>query len=136
MFYYCGSALTFEQWQALGYDTHSRVVNPNFRDLVNFVPAARLDYGKNLGAEWEEGLSVNARWGITDPAKTRQNGTWQVGAVIHEAVTPEPVNQPPSINISSPTKSTAFTSPATVTIDASASDSDGTVAKVEFYNGS
>ena len=135
MFYYCGSALTFEQWQALGYDTHSRVVNPNFRDLVDFVPAARLDYGKNLGTEWEEGLSVNARWGTTDPAKTRQNGTWQVGAVLHEAVTPEPVNQPPSINISSPTKSTAFTSPATVTIDASASDSDGTVTKVEFYNG-
>ncbi len=136
MFYYCGSALTFEQWQALGYDTHSRVINPHFRDLVTFVPSVRLDYGKNLGEEWEEGLSVNARWGTTDPVKASQNGLWQVGAIIHEVPTTEPVNQPPLINISSPTKSTAFTAPATVTIDASVTDSDGTVAKVEFYNGS
>jgi hypothetical protein len=46
-----------------------------------------------------------------------------------------PVNSPPAINISSPTKSTAFIAPATITIDAAASDSDGTVVKVEFFNG-
>jgi uncharacterized repeat protein (TIGR02059 family) len=45
-------------------------------------------------------------------------------------------NQPPVINITSPTKSTAFISPATITIDAAASDPDGTISIVEFYNGS
>jgi hypothetical protein len=45
-------------------------------------------------------------------------------------------NLPPLVNISSPTKSTSFISPATITIDAVASDPDGTVIKVEFYNGS
>ena len=45
------------------------------------------------------------------------------------------VNQPPIISLSSPTKSTAYTEPATITIDASAGDPDGTVTKVEFYNG-
>jgi len=46
-----------------------------------------------------------------------------------------PVNSPPLIDISSPTKSTTFIAPATVTIDASASDRDGKVVRVEFYNG-
>ena len=245
LFYYCGSVKTFAQWQALGYDTHSRVINPNFKDFINFVPAARLDYGTDLGSEWAKGLSVNARWGTTDPETAQQNGKWQVGAVIYKevATTPAPapvpvytgsainesapgrlemtysltlanivpaasaftvkvnnvtrnvstvaisgtkvlitlaspvvfgdaitvaytkpstnplqtaeggqaasltaqnvtnsrsapVNQPPAVSISSPTKSTAFISPATVTIDAVASDPDGTVSRVEFYNGS
>lgn len=244
VFYYCGARKTFAEWQALGYDTHSRVINPNFKDLVNFVPAARLDYGTDLGSEWVKGLSVNARWGTTDPETVNQNGKWQVGAVIYKEIitepTPVPVpiyagsvineatpsrlemtynmslanvipatsaftvkvnsldrgvnavavsgtkvlltlaspvvfgdaitiaytrpssnplqttlgglaesltaqtvvnnrsapaNQPPSVNISSPTKGVAFVAPATVTIDAVASDNDGTVVKVEFYNG-
>jgi len=244
VFYYCGSKKTFAEWQALGYDTHSKVINPNFKDLVNFVPAARLDYGKDLGSEWVKGLSVNARWGTTDPETANQNGKWQVGAIVYKEIITEPtpapspvysgsvineatssrlemvynlslanvtpatsaftvrvnstargvstvaisgtkvlltlaspvaygdaitvaytrpssnplqttagglaaslsaqavvnnrsapVNQPPSVSISSPTKGVAFVAPATFTIDANASDNDGTVVKVEFYNG-
>ncbi len=132
LFYYCGSAKTFTEWQALGYDTHSKVVNPNFNDFISFVPAARLDYGTALGSEWVKGLSINARWGTTDPETAVQNGKWQAGAVVYPA---PPVNQPPSVTISSPTKGNAFVAPANVTIDASASDPDGTINKVEFYNG-
>ena len=92
IFDYCGSIKTFEQWQALGYDAHSIVINPDFKDFVNFVPAKRLDYGTNLGAGWVEGLSVDAKWGTTSPATATQNGKWQVGAVIYkEIVTPAPV---------------------------------------------
>jgi len=134
-----GSVKTFAEWQALGYDTHSKVINPNFKDFVNFVPAARLNYGTDLGTAWVEGLSVTAKWGTTSPETAMQNGVWQVGAMIYKEVVatpiPAPVNSPPFISISSPTKSAAFIAPATVTIDASASDSDGTVAKVEFFNG-
>lgn len=75
--------LTFAQWQARGYDTHSVVMNPNFRDLVNFVPSARINRGTDLGSEWAEGLAVGARWGASDPETTAQNGPWQVGAVVH-----------------------------------------------------
>ncbi|MGE5457310.1 MAG: T9SS type A sorting domain-containing protein [Methanococcaceae archaeon] len=86
-----GSVKTFSQWQALGYDKHSVVVNPQFRDLVNFVPAKRLDYGKDLGSEWKDGLATTARWGTTDPATAAQNGTWQVGAVVYSGSgSPEP----------------------------------------------
>ena len=87
-----GSLKTFSEWQAMGYDTHSRVINPNFKDLVSFVPAARLDYGTDLGQAFATGLSVDAKWGTTSPATATQNGRWQVGAVIYKEVEePAPV---------------------------------------------
>ncbi len=245
LFYYCGTPKTFAEWQALGYDLHSKVINPNFKDLVSFIPATRLDYGKDLGTTWSEGLSINAKWGTTSPETAMQNGKWQVGAVIYKEVvvtpppvqipvysgsvvneaaparieitfslslaaiipatqaftvtvngssravgsvsvsgtkvlltlpspvtygdrvtvaynkpssnplqTPEggqvatftdqqvsnnrsaPANSPPLVNISSPTKSSSsFIAPATITIDADATDTDGSVKKVEFFNG-
>lgn len=46
------------------------------------------------------------------------------------------VNQPPVVTISSPMKSASFTSPALITIDAVASDPDGSIIKVEFFQGS
>ena len=83
LFNYLGQVKTFAQWQALGYDTHSIVVNPNFNNFTEFVPNTRLDYGTNLGSTWQEGLSTNAVWNVGySPATTNQNGTWQVGARI------------------------------------------------------
>jgi hypothetical protein len=73
----------FTQWQALGYDTHSVVVDPDFINFTDFVPSARLDYGTDLGTTWQTGLSVNAVWGTTDPVTTNQNGTWQVGVCLY-----------------------------------------------------
>lgn len=45
-------------------------------------------------------------------------------------------NSPPSVNITSPGKGAVFSGPLDITIAASASDSDGTVTLVEFYQGS
>ncbi|MDD5688212.1 MAG: FG-GAP-like repeat-containing protein [Elusimicrobia bacterium] len=44
-------------------------------------------------------------------------------------------SQPPTISISTIAITNGTNAPATVRIDATASDSDGTVSKVEFYNG-
>jgi glucose/arabinose dehydrogenase len=44
-------------------------------------------------------------------------------------------NSAPSVSITSPANGTSYTPPASITINASASDSDGTIAKVEFFNG-
>jgi uncharacterized protein YjdB len=85
LFNYLGSVKTFAQWQALGYDAHSVVVNPDFKDFTGFVPNARLDYGTDLGTTWQKGLSENAVWGATDPETTNQNGPWQVGARIYSS---------------------------------------------------
>ncbi|HVI49033.1 MAG TPA: Ig-like domain-containing protein [Chitinophaga sp.] len=45
-------------------------------------------------------------------------------------------NQPPVVNITVPTSGTSYTAPANINIQATATDSDGSVAKVEFFNGS
>jgi chitinase len=44
-------------------------------------------------------------------------------------------NTPPAISITLPTNNAAFIAPASVTINATATDADGTISKVEFYNG-
>ncbi|HNY03240.1 MAG TPA: glycoside hydrolase family 88 protein, partial [Bacteroidales bacterium] len=43
--------------------------------------------------------------------------------------------QPPTVQITSPAQGTSVTAPATITIGATAADPDGSVAKVEFYQG-
>jgi hypothetical protein len=44
-------------------------------------------------------------------------------------------NKPPAISVTAPTNGQTFTAPATITISATASDPDGKISRVEFYNG-
>jgi len=72
----------------------------------------------------------------TNPLQTPQGGqaqTMTARNVINNVA--EIPNQPPFVSISSPTKNTGYIAPATITIEANATDSDGTIIKVEFYNG-
>ena len=43
------------------------------------------------------------------------------------------VNNPPTVVLNSPSNDSTYTEPATISIGASASDSDGSVSRVEFY---
>ena len=45
-------------------------------------------------------------------------------------------NQAPTIAITAPANGASYTAPATMTINANATDSDGTVTRVDFYRGS
>lgn len=63
------------------------------------------------------------------------SGASTTSAPVAVTVTTAPVNQAPTVSLTSPTGGASFTSPANITLTASASDSDGTVSKVEFYNG-
>ena len=74
MFNAAGVIKTFSQWQAMGYDTHSMIMNPDFIDTKNFVSRVPLRYGIDLGTVWEDGLSVDAVWGSSDPETEKQNG--------------------------------------------------------------
>lgn len=56
-------------------------------------------------------------------------------ALTSGPATPAPTNNAPVVNITSPTNNQAFTAPANITITATASDSDGSVVNVEFFNG-
>lgn len=86
IFNYLGRNKTFAQWQAIGFDAHSVVVDPDFNNITDFVPSSRLDYGTNLGETWEAGLATNALWVVNStPAMTNQGIIWQVGAKIYES---------------------------------------------------
>jgi hypothetical protein len=61
-------------------------------------------------------------------AATYARGIWEC--------TVNSFNNPPSVAITSPANNATFNAPATVNITASASEVNGTIAKVEFYNGS
>ena len=45
-------------------------------------------------------------------------------------------NQPPTVSITRPSAGATFNAPASITVTATASDTDGTIAKVAFYRGS
>jgi hypothetical protein len=55
--------------------------------------------------------------------------------VIEEEGTTTPTNQAPVVSMSSPQANAVFTAGASIALSATASDPDGTISKVEFYNG-
>ena len=48
---------------------------------------------------------------------------------------PSTTNKPPTVSLTAPAGGATYTAPASVALTASAADSDGTIAKVEFYSG-
>jgi Bacterial Ig domain len=48
---------------------------------------------------------------------------------------PPPSNQPPTVSLTSPANGASFTAPARIPLAATAADPDGSVARVEFFNG-
>jgi endo-1,3(4)-beta-glucanase len=77
--------------------------------------------------------SVSAgTYSLTVKATDNANAVTTSSAV---SVTVNSANAAPSVSITSPANGVTFTAPASVTINANASDTDGTISKVEFYNG-
>ncbi len=66
--------------------------------------------------------------GASPPQGSRLNAIVTAGNVLCAAP-----NQPPAVAIVSPAASSRFDSPASVAIEANASDPDGTISKVEFF---
>jgi hypothetical protein len=71
------------------------------------------------------GFLANYSGTNTNPTAFTLNGTACTGATT---------NQPPTVSITAPTANQHFTAPANITINATAADADGTIAKVEFYH--
>jgi hypothetical protein len=111
-----------------------------------------------------ENLSDNLRWGlsrvnlttivppgsnaifnftVTAPAAGSHSFQWRMvqqevqrfGALTTN-VDVQTANNPPTVSLTSPAQNSTFTAPATVGFAATASDSDGTITKVEFFQGS
>ena len=59
----------------------------------------------------------------------------RTGGFSWQRSTPAPANVPPTVAITSPTNGASFTAPAIVPITATATDSDGSVTNVAFFDG-
>ena len=65
----------------------------------------------------------------------------RVGAVILALLTTAepawaaPPNKVPTVSLTAPMNGATFGAPATISISANASDSDGTISRVDFYQG-
>ena len=97
---------------------------PNAGDTwrLNF---ARADHNYNVAGS-EKLYTWNYTDGVTNHLPSRF-GKVTFGNAVG--------NQEPTVNLTSPVNNTSFTAPAAVAISASAADADGSISKVDFYNG-
>lgn len=83
VFQVAGVRKTWAQWRGMGYDTHSMIMNPYFKDFINFVPEFRLQWG--TPTEFDMGVAVSDYWAAGfDMQLVKQRGYWQQGARIYE----------------------------------------------------
>ena len=82
--------------------------------------------------EWGGGAEVSLLWSSPSQAKNfiPTSQLYPLGSPAQP--TPLPANAPPSVVLASPSGGPVFTAPANLTFQASASDSNGTISKVEF----
>jgi GH18 family chitinase len=133
-----------------GWGTYAQPGNNEFAyvDIVNQYPGAENNdqVGSGSNAIYYNGIPTikkktafaiaNASgvmiWELTEDAP----GAKSLLSAINQVITGTITNQPPTVSITSPANNTSFTAPASITINATAADADGTVSKVDFYNGS
>jgi hypothetical protein len=97
--------------------------------------ANRAFWSATLAAEDSDGDGFSNGVEVGDPEGDRSVITGWVPTNPGNANSKPAVNQAPAVEISSPANGASFVAPAPITIAASASDTDGTVAKVEFLDG-
>jgi regulation of enolase protein 1 (concanavalin A-like superfamily) len=74
-------------------------------------------------------------WKIVSKTMALQEAPGAVFSFTTAGGTPPPPNAAPTVSLTGPANGSTFTAPGTIAIGASAADSDGTVARVEFYSG-
>jgi hypothetical protein len=95
------------------------------------LQAGKRYYVEALHKENMNGDNLAVAW----QTPTNASITVIPGAVLSPFSTTT-VNQKPTASITSPANGASFLAPASIVITASATDSDGKVSKVEFFNGS
>jgi YD repeat-containing protein len=93
---------------------------------ANFVPSGDLTAISGTRGLWKFDGQTTA-----DSSGNSNDGSL-VGSATYSTDAP---NKPPTVSLSAPTGGATFTAPASITVTASAADSDGTVSRVDFYQG-
>lgn len=98
---------------------------------VTTIPATDI----TLSSTWGIGSTLLLRWVDDNAVATSPDHIVGLDNVTLSATAAQ-VGAAPSATLTSPLASDSFTAPATVNLTATATDTDGTISKVEFYNGS
>ncbi|HIH09297.1 MAG TPA: hypothetical protein HA254_01365, partial [Candidatus Diapherotrites archaeon] len=101
-----------------------------------FVNSAGYDFRlKSTANAKDNGVNLGSIFSADVIGVSRPQGSgWDIGA--YEYNLGQSANQSPAVSITSPSSGQTFSAPAAITISANASDSDGTVSRVEFFSGS
>jgi hypothetical protein len=97
----------------------------NWSQSGTTVTATNMPYNGNLGTGASANIGFQGTWTGSNPKPT----SFKVNGVTCGGQTP------PTVSLTSPTAGQTFTAPATVPIEANAADADGTITKVDFYQG-
>jgi endoglucanase len=90
-----------------------------------------------LQGDWTRSASGSAPPNpFPQPANFALNGVACTGSTTSPSASASSGNRAPTVSLTSPTAGQTDTAPATVNFAATASDPDGTIARVEFLNGS
>lgn len=96
------------------------------------APVTPAMSGNFVGGTWSGSVTVPQP--ATSMVLQADDGVGHLGVSAGFAVvTNISTNLPPTVSLTSPVNGASFLAPATITLNATASDPDGTVAKVEFY---
>lgn len=113
--------------------TNVSALNPTITTVPNTVAVttvAATTFG--LSSPWAAGATLLFRW-VDDNAS--QSSPDQVIGLDNVSIT-VPVGQPPTVALTSPANGSSAYVGETISLAATASDNDGTIAKVEFFQGS
>jgi len=100
--------------------------NESFNGGTSVTLAATPASGSTFAGWSGGGCSGTGSCSITLSANTTASAIFELTA---------PSNLSPTISLTSPSNNFTTTAPATLTLSANASDSDGTISKVEFFQG-
>ena len=117
-------------WDNLGRSQRVEIIDPATDAVLSTMTMSSFTTGRYL--VWDIAGKVRLRVTRLAGPNCIINGLF-FGAV--PGTTP-PANVDPTVTLTSPTANSTFTSGTSVTLNATAADTDGTVSKVEFYSGS
>jgi hypothetical protein len=100
----------------------------NWSQSGTHVTATNMPWNGSLATGASTTMGFNGTWTGSNPSPT----SFTVNGVTCGGVGN---NQAPTVSLTSPTAGQTYTAPATVAIAANAADADGTVSKVDFYQG-
>ena len=120
------SGITHPAWTAYAYDAAGTLVDSTGEDLI----VSYTDVDSQVFVLQGVGITK-----VRFESSNRRYAAFNAVLLDDMILTKMSSNLPPIVTITTPTSDNVFLAPATITVAADATDLDGSVSQVEFYNG-